>query len=190
LLVRLLVMALLAILAPVRAKVPAQLAAILAPLLLVRLLLLEVILQGRPVGGEFGLVRLDGRLVVRSAVLRELLAIVDHLLVRRLDLRLVRLDGLGVAVDPRLVGSDLLIPSYGLVAETARMNALWGRVFAALYDLFLWWGERRGLAQRRQGLLAQAQGRVLEVGAGTGLNLRHYGAGVIASARISEGRGQ
>jgi hypothetical protein len=58
------------------------------------------------------------------------------------------------------------------------MSALWGRVFASLYDPFLWWGERRGLAQRRRELLAQAKGRVLEIGAGTGLNLKYYGAEV------------
>ena len=58
------------------------------------------------------------------------------------------------------------------------MNALWGRIFAALYDPFLWWGERRGLARRRRELLAQARGRVLEVGAGTGLNLPYYGVDV------------
>jgi ubiquinone/menaquinone biosynthesis C-methylase UbiE len=58
------------------------------------------------------------------------------------------------------------------------MSALWGRVFASLYDPFLWWGERRGLAQRRHELLAQAKGRVLEIGAGTGLNLEYYRADV------------
>jgi hypothetical protein len=34
--------------------------------------------------------------------------------------------------------------------------------------------EREGLAARRGELLADARGRVLEVGAGTGLNLEHY----------------
>lgn len=59
------------------------------------------------------------------------------------------------------------------------MNAVWGRIFAALYDPFLWWGERRGLARRREELISQARGRVLEIGAGTGLNLPYYGAGAI-----------
>lgn len=47
-----------------------------------------------------------------------------------------------------------------------------------LYDPFLALGERRGLQQRRRELLAVARGRVLEIGAGTGLNVRHYPAGL------------
>ena len=47
---------------------------------------------------------------------------------------------------------------------------------ARLYDA----GARRsrGLETERASLLADARGRVLEVGAGTGLNARHYPAGV------------
>ena len=48
------------------------------------------------------------------------------------------------------------------------------RLFAALYDPFFWLAERAGLAARRRALVAQASGRVLEIGAGTGLNARHY----------------
>ena len=54
------------------------------------------------------------------------------------------------------------------------MTTLLERLSAATYDPFLWLGERRGMADRRRGLLAGARGRVLEIGAGTGLNLRHY----------------
>ena len=50
----------------------------------------------------------------------------------------------------------------------------WDRLGAWLYDLLLWLGELRGMARRRHDLLADAEGRVLEIGAGTGLNLRHY----------------
>lgn len=49
---------------------------------------------------------------------------------------------------------------------------------AALYNPFLWLGERLGMAARRRELLAEARGAVLEIGAGTGLNLRHYPAGL------------
>jgi ubiquinone/menaquinone biosynthesis C-methylase UbiE len=47
---------------------------------------------------------------------------------------------------------------------------------ARLYDPFLWWGEKSGLAKKRDRLLAGARGDVLEIGAGTGLNLSHYPA--------------
>jgi ubiquinone/menaquinone biosynthesis C-methylase UbiE len=49
---------------------------------------------------------------------------------------------------------------------------------AFIYDLSLAVGERRGMAARRSELLASARGRGLELGAGTGLNLRHYPEGV------------
>ena len=52
------------------------------------------------------------------------------------------------------------------------------RFTAALYDPFVWFGERLGMAERRRDLLAGARGAVLEIGAGTGLNLRHYPAGL------------
>jgi ubiquinone/menaquinone biosynthesis C-methylase UbiE len=58
------------------------------------------------------------------------------------------------------------------------IERLWPRVGALLYDPFLALGERRGMAARRRALLADVRGRVLEVGAGTGLNLPHYPAGV------------
>ena len=50
----------------------------------------------------------------------------------------------------------------------------WQRLSAVLYDPFFWLAERAGLAARRRALVQQAHGRVLEIGAGTGLNLRHY----------------
>lgn len=50
------------------------------------------------------------------------------------------------------------------------------RFSAAIYEPFLWLGEKRGMAERRRRLLAGAGGRVLEIGAGTGLNLPHYPA--------------
>lgn len=51
-------------------------------------------------------------------------------------------------------------------------------LFAALYDRILAPSEVRGLARWRADLLADVSGDVLELGAGTGLNLPHYPAGV------------
>ena len=53
-----------------------------------------------------------------------------------------------------------------------------GWIIAALYDRMGAASEREGLAARRRELLADARGRVLEVGAGTGINLEHYGEGI------------
>ena len=51
-------------------------------------------------------------------------------------------------------------------------------VFAAMYDRLMAGTERAGLADRRAELVAAARGATLELGAGTGLNLRHYPAAV------------
>jgi len=55
-------------------------------------------------------------------------------------------------------------------------SSAWARAFAAIYDVTLWAGERAGMRAKRKDLLAMARGRTLEIGAGTGLNLRHYPA--------------
>jgi ubiquinone/menaquinone biosynthesis C-methylase UbiE len=47
-------------------------------------------------------------------------------------------------------------------------------IFARFYDRLLAGTEDAGLAEMRDELLATASGRVLELGAGTGLNLAHY----------------
>ena len=60
------------------------------------------------------------------------------------------------------------------MALMSSQTTLWDRVSARVYDPFLWLGERLGMARHRRDLLAHAEGRVLEIGAGTGLNLRHY----------------
>ncbi len=50
-----------------------------------------------------------------------------------------------------------------------------GRFYAAFYDHMITGSEKAGLADQRRALLAGARGRVLEIGAGTGANLPHYG---------------
>ena len=50
----------------------------------------------------------------------------------------------------------------------------WARVFAAVYEPFLWVGEQAGLRKHRKELLERSTGCTIEIGAGTGLNLAHY----------------
>jgi ubiquinone/menaquinone biosynthesis C-methylase UbiE len=58
--------------------------------------------------------------------------------------------------------------------QTKSMYAPWLRIMAMVYDPFLWLGEIAGMRRRRRTLVAQARGLVLEIGAGTGLNVAHY----------------
>jgi len=60
------------------------------------------------------------------------------------------------------------------------------RLHAAVYDTVMAQSEARGLCDRRQALLAGARGRVLEIGAGTGLNLAHYPPGAVTSVVLLE----
>src|SRR6476660_2459124 len=48
------------------------------------------------------------------------------------------------------------------------------KFFAATYDSFSRRSENAGLRDMRHGLIAEARGSVLEIGAGTGANLTHY----------------
>lgn len=52
--------------------------------------------------------------------------------------------------------------------------SLWGRMFAAGYDTFQATMERNFMGQLRDDMLADARGRAVEIGAGTGVNLEHY----------------
>jgi ubiquinone/menaquinone biosynthesis C-methylase UbiE len=56
--------------------------------------------------------------------------------------------------------------------------SLRGKFFAATYDRQMKRSEKAGLTALRARLLAQAGGRVLEIGGGTGANLAHYGPAV------------
>ncbi len=60
------------------------------------------------------------------------------------------------------------------IRTTSPVQAAWERVGAAVYDPVLARGEQHGMSARRRSLLSQARGRVLEIGAGTGLNVGHY----------------
>jgi ubiquinone/menaquinone biosynthesis C-methylase UbiE len=50
-------------------------------------------------------------------------------------------------------------------------DATWGRGFAALYDFGLRATEEGGLRDMRREMLAQARGRTIDIGAGTGANI-------------------
>jgi ubiquinone/menaquinone biosynthesis C-methylase UbiE len=52
--------------------------------------------------------------------------------------------------------------------------SLYGRIFAGGYDIVFARTERAGLSEKRARLVSLARGRTLELGAGTGLNLKHY----------------
>jgi ubiquinone/menaquinone biosynthesis C-methylase UbiE len=58
-------------------------------------------------------------------------------------------------------------------------------LFAALYDRMSRSSEEAGMGGMRQDLLAEAGGRVLEIGSGTGMNFVHYG-GTIESLVVTE----
>jgi len=58
------------------------------------------------------------------------------------------------------------------------MGSAYGAVFAALYDAVFVRAERKGLSAMRRDLLSQCTGNVLEIGAGTGLNVGHYDRGL------------
>lgn len=66
----------------------------------------------------------------------------------------------------------------GAVGLGRLYEATWGRAFAAFYERALAATEEAGLRQMRRELLAGAEGRVLELGAGTGLNLDLYPAAI------------
>jgi ubiquinone/menaquinone biosynthesis C-methylase UbiE len=53
-------------------------------------------------------------------------------------------------------------------------SALWPRVLALIYDPFLFVAEVAGMRAARKTLVDQATGRVLDLGAGTGLNVPLY----------------
>lgn len=69
--------------------------------------------------------------------------------------------------------------------QQSRADVMWRTMFALGYDPMLWLGEVAGMRRRRRRLLRGAHGRVLEIGAGTGLNLALYPDG-LAELVVSE----
>jgi ubiquinone/menaquinone biosynthesis C-methylase UbiE len=65
-------------------------------------------------------------------------------------------------------------------------DATWGRTFSAFYDRAFAASEEAGLREMRRELLCEARGRVLELGAGTGLNLELYPREGLDSLTLSE----
>lgn len=66
------------------------------------------------------------------------------------------------------------------IVVTCSGMKLGAKIFAAMYDRTMAAVERAGMDDRRERLLAEADGRLLEIGAGTGANLSHYGPAVEA----------
>jgi ubiquinone/menaquinone biosynthesis C-methylase UbiE len=62
--------------------------------------------------------------------------------------------------------------------EEADEMSVWGRIFAGMYDHLMARTEKDGLGAHREALIGQASGDVLEIGGGTGANLRFYRNGV------------
>jgi SAM-dependent methyltransferase len=62
--------------------------------------------------------------------------------------------------------------------EASPSSEAWLRILALVDDPFLWLGEIAGMRRRRSTLLGAARGRVVEIGAGTGLNIAHYPDGI------------
>jgi len=50
-------------------------------------------------------------------------------------------------------------------------DATWGRAFTAIYDRAMKSTEEAGMREKRREILAEAKGRTIDIGAGTGLNL-------------------
>lgn len=61
---------------------------------------------------------------------------------------------------------------------TKERNSVRHPIFARILARAMEQGEEKGHAEHRTELLAGLSGRVIEIGAGTGLNFRHYPAGV------------
>ena len=73
---------------------------------------------------------------------------------------------------------DRMTEIAGTELPPSRPAGAWPRIFARAYDPSLWLGELAGMRRLRNDLLRDALGRVVEIGAGTGLNVEHYPDGI------------
>ncbi len=55
---------------------------------------------------------------------------------------------------------------------------MWSKFFAKIYDSFMYLIEKKHLRSKRAKILSGLQGKVLEIGVGTGTNFEHYKKGV------------
>jgi ubiquinone/menaquinone biosynthesis C-methylase UbiE len=67
-------------------------------------------------------------------------------------------------------------------------DATWGRAFAAIYDRSLKSVEQAGLREMRRELLAQAEGRTIDLGAGTGANFDLFPEAVSELVMVEPGQ--
>ena len=79
-----------------------------------------------------------------------------------------------MTIDDQLSGKGTDFSNGRRRNTTSFYEATWGRVFALVYDTAFGLTERRGLRDVRKELIGHSKGRVVELGAGTGLNLAHY----------------
>ena len=67
-------------------------------------------------------------------------------------------------------------------------DATWGRAFAAIYDRGLKAVEQGGLREMRREVLSQAEGRTIDLGAGTGVNFDLFPEAVSELVMVEPGR--
>ncbi|MDQ5894658.1 MAG: Class SAM-dependent methyltransferase [Actinomycetota bacterium] len=63
-------------------------------------------------------------------------------------------------------------------AEAAADRVPGSSLSARIYEPFMWLADKTGFRRWRKKIVSQVSGSVLELGAGTGLNLEHYPAGL------------
>jgi ubiquinone/menaquinone biosynthesis C-methylase UbiE len=74
--------------------------------------------------------------------------------------------------------TDAAHPEARAGSMATERSAVWLRIMSLVYDPFVWLGEALGMRRHRRELLRGAYGCVVEIGAGTGLNVAHYPADV------------